>query len=270
MGTIKIQENWPGQVWNSGSAIGTWRGNEPAGYTELTSDDHDNNDDVDGWDYWNQSSEYQLVNVGDEPGVDGHGQDGVYRAIYPAGTSDGQGDKSNAGDSSGGWGDMVEMYWAYTIKLSANWKNNPNLVKHALWFWGDHIGGWLGLKTDGSDPEGDIHVMIRMKEPNTGHHTFNPSPKSLGYITRDEWHQIEFQVIGNTSNANKSFRIWVNGEMVLEELDYSGATEEGPHQGDFINSIKYANTYGGGGGGYTVPEEQHIDVGHSYMSRVVA
>lgn len=258
---LKIGSFSPGN--GGGEGIGVWRGNEPAGYEEITSDDHDNENGE--WSYQNGSGTWEIASQPTEPDVDGHGADGVYRTNFPGGMTDGS-DAANAFETGLDLpgGDIVGFYWAYTFRLQEGWLNNTNLVKHAFWFWGDHAGGWTGIRSTDGDADGPLHLMLRMKEPTTEWHTFQPSPLSAGQLIRGQWHQVEFQVVGNKSNSNKTIRIWLDGTLIVEAIDYPDATEEGPHQGDYLIQSQYANTYGGGGS--DVPQDQYIDVGHTYIS----
>lgn len=240
----------------SAEPIRGFRRNEPAGYVVLTEDGHGEDS---GWSYQDQAGTYEIARPPGEPDVGDRGAEGVFRTIYPGGMTDGL-------DAANAWrtisADSVEaFYWAYTVRLSEDWENNDNLTKHALWFWGSQIGGHLDF-ISGADGTGPIHLGITMKSPSVVVR-LEPDDRAAARVSRGVWHQIELQVVADTATGRKDFRVWLDGELVLEELGVP-FDDEGPHLGDYVSEFKYANTYGGGG--QDVPHRQLVEIGHTYIS----
>lgn len=263
--------------------IGTWRGNEPDGYTARLVDDHD--DENGPMNYQNSPSNpdlgtYSISHPAGEVGVDGHGADGVFRIHMEDGFPN-RFDVANAyGFASGS---AIEWYVAFTVWFPSDWKCHTNEQKHLMFFW-DNGHKALMIKfrpvdPSSATPDSDMWVVYQTYRPDgtkievgpggviNPYSSAEPGP---GYnydptiISRGEWHQIELQIVANTENSDHDFRLWLDGQLGIEETGVATDTNHGPQLGHVLNECKYTNTWGGGGG--DAVQTQSMDIGHTYIS----
>ena len=190
----------------------------------------------------------------------------VLRTLYTPGTFAG-GNTPVLAVLSGFPAGKTEMYFAYTVRYSANWVAENFLAKH--FYFGARAGvgnqnHHNGVNTDGG-----------------GQYTINPQMNADGgysttHITNSTnlqdgaWHDIETQITYNTgSNTDGIAYVWTDSVSRLIGNGSYGAANASPRTDLFLsvagstkemNNLQWEPYYGGG---IQVPdEEMHIDLGH--------
>ena len=185
----------------------------------------------------------------------------------PRDTHDGVGScKVNHDDfTEGGGAYYPKLYVSAWVKHSRNWVPHPIGSKM---FWFEHPTETCDGYSDVYSTFGGVAMRVgvvqqncsateRYMYANVGDGAYHSAFNFLGW-----WQRYEFLLAMNTgSEANGTFRMWVDGHLVCEYLNVQWLRNDGAKH--LWSGIRYHNVYGGRGG---LSASQYEYLGHLYVS----
>jgi hypothetical protein len=242
-----------------------WRGNEPAGMTQITERAFDAKLE-DGW-YFDGGDGTPLTILSDVAAP--KSPPGVIQLLYANGMESGVAPMTQEADWTAGL--YKTIYVCYYIKVSPNWWGQIVGVVKTIHFWvgdGSISGNKLYTLIEGTQ-NGPLSARVNLQGIVAGGNedsgTSAEFPPNIGgqpaTIVRGQWHMVEGVWVANTSgNADGSVDWWLDG---IHVGSYSGI-QFVPGAATFF-TLKWSPTWGGGAGDF-VPADQYQYFDHFYLS----
>jgi uncharacterized protein YjdB len=242
---------------------GTMR-NEPGGLRALTNPNWsvmprkevESAPIVDRWFHVNRAGYLRLGNDGSDPLSPG----GVLDFVYPTGFTSGGTEPAALETPLPGY---TEMFVAFSFKLSENWYD------HAARAGTPKIAFWWFPMGEGASNMFFLHRRLVDDGRSILEWGYTPANRARTDIRPGRWYTIELylklpSVPGVTSDGIK--RWWVNGQLDGEHTNLFKMNNDAPGTPNAALSMFHFAPTWGGVGGPTVPAEQYIRIGHTYIS----
>jgi hypothetical protein len=231
-----------------------WRGNEPAGMTQIT--DRPFNAVVEGtWDPYG-SDAFTIVSDATAP----HSPSNVIRATYPAGFGAG-GAPAHTGIPHTAYS---KIYICFAVKLSSNWVGNGSSVNKMLYEWTTipHPSFFFAAYGSGS---GTLQPRVMLQDvvssPASGGFVA-PNLVPSAQIIRGQWQQIEIFIQGNTAGAANGVMDWyVDGVHVGSVTGFQWTPDA-----TAFSTFEFYPIWGGGNTSPAITATQTMDWDHVYIS----
>lgn len=246
-------------------APGSWKANEPAGFTQFTSRAFNskaaNISDTAGAEGWDPNAESGDVNFTIQPDSTGPISPGnVAQGRYPLGMVGGGGPM---GLTKKYLPATLQMYVSAAIKIDANFSGHTSGV-NKLFFYKSYnpIQGIAYFSAQGVGT-GILRPQIRLQSTNDPVNSARNLACNLTspVFTRDVWHKYELILTANTGGLpNGAVEMWWNGvrAMYWNDVNFFAANEGHWH------IVSVTSIWGGAGG--TVPQDMFYWVDHVYAS----
>lgn len=235
-----------------------WRGNEPAGFTDLAPREFSTRVES-GW-YDNNMPTSLLVDESSNYGVSGN----VARCVYPTGYAGGSspGSTGVAMSSSASFpSGSDEIYLCFEVRLSANWQGHSTGTNKIFYITMVEQGGggdpaFISVQTDNNP------AQLSARYQGTG----NTNYPNLAFVSTvefafGEWHLVELWLKRNSGVGvdDGAYRVWVDSKKTQEDLACEWYAEPGARW----TIVKWDPIWGGGGD--TVSEEMYMDISRVHV-----